>query len=134
MMQSITQFLSEMLSTSSGGVGIWQALVAVIIAYLGGVLSSLTPCVYPMIPITVSVIGGMGPNRKSWKEIYLRGLAYVGGMTLIYSFLGVIAGVSGKVFGTLTNHSIWYLGLGVVMTFAALIMLDVVPFDPVVGW
>ena len=60
--------------------GVLQILAALGVAYLGGVLSSLTPCVYPMIPITVSVVGGMGPNRRSWSEVLMRGSAYVAGM------------------------------------------------------
>ena len=133
-MHSITQFLSEILTTSSDHLTLWQTFVAILVAYLGGILSSLTPCVYPMIPITVSVVGGMGNNKKSWKDFAFRGMAYVGGMTLVYSFLGVIAGVSGKVFGSFTNTGTWYLLLGTLMTLAALVMLDVVPFDPAVWW
>jgi thiol:disulfide interchange protein DsbD len=74
-------------------------LTAILFAYFGGVLSSLTPCIYPMIPITVSVVGGAGPLKRSWGEVLLRGFAYVLGMTVVYSFLGVLAGLTGKVFG-----------------------------------
>src|SRR4051812_1493460 len=103
-MESVSNFLNSLLApASAGGMSFLQVITALLIAYLGGILSSLTPCVYPMIPITVSVVGGMGPDRRSWKEIWLRGAAYVGGMTVIYSFLGVAAGLTGKVFGTLTN-------------------------------
>ncbi|MBI2712550.1 MAG: sulfite exporter TauE/SafE family protein, partial [Bdellovibrio sp.] len=47
---------------------------------------------------------------------------------------GVIAGVTGRVFGTLTNNSAWYLTIGAVMTLAALIMLDVIIFEPLAWW
>src|SRR5690349_6780169 len=114
-MNSINQFLSEILSPQSGQLDLLHMLVAIGIAYLGGILASLTPCVYPMIPITVGVVGGMGESRK-WKEVALRGSAYVAGMTVVYSFLGVIAGVSGKLFGSLTNNWGWYLGLGLVLS------------------
>lgn len=107
-----------------------QILGALSLAYLGGLLSSLTPCVYPMIPITVSVVGGVGPKRGTWKELFFKSLSYIFGMALIYSFLGVLAGVTGKVFGSLTNTSGWYLALGAIMTLAALIMMEVIPFDP----
>jgi thiol:disulfide interchange protein DsbD len=128
-MHSITEFLSQMLAGQPGELTLWQSFLAVILTYLGGVLSSLTPCVYPMIPITVSVVGGMGGQRKSWKSVTLRGFAYVGGMAVIYSLLGVFAGISGKVFGSFTNHSTWYLTLGAVMTIAALVMLEVIQLD-----
>ncbi len=136
-MDSISNFLNSLLGAAAqggDGMGFAQVLMSLGVAYLGGVLSSLTPCVYPMIPITVSVVGGMGNERRSWSEVLARGTAYVAGMTVIYSFLGVLAGLTGKVFGTLTNTSGWYLGLGIVMTFAALIMLDVIHFDPLAMW
>lgn len=132
-MDSITNFLSQLLTTTEGMTAV-QALTAVAVAYLGGILSSLTPCVYPMIPITVSVVGGIGQTKRAWHEVGVRGLAYVSGMALIYSFLGVLAGLTGKVFGTLTNTSGWYVSLGAVMTLAALVMMDVIQFDPLVVW
>jgi cytochrome c-type biogenesis protein len=132
-MDSISDFLKSLL-TAQDGMGALQVLTSLGVAYLGGVLSSLTPCVYPMIPITVSVVGGMGHSKRSWSEVLLRGSAYVAGMTVIYSFLGVLAGITGKVFGSFTNTSGWYLGLGIVMTFAALVMLEVIHFDPLVWW
>lgn len=133
-MHSITEFLSRLLTAEGGSLTVLQGISAIAIAYLGGVLSSLTPCVYPMIPITVSVVGGVGGTRRAWHEVWVRGLVYVSGMAVIYSFLGVLAGITGKVFGTLTNTSGWYLSLGTVMTLAALMMLDVIQFDPLVWW
>lgn len=133
-MHSITDFLSQMLSAQGGMLTPLQILGAIVIAYFGGILSSLTPCVYPMIPITIGVMGGLGPTRRSWREVWTRGAAYVAGMAVIYSFLGVAAGLTGKVFGSFTNTSGWYLGLGIVITLAALIMLDVIPFDPLAWW
>lgn len=105
-----------------------------ILAYLGGFLSSLTPCVYPMIPITVSVVGGIGSRRRAWHEVWVRGMVYVSGMATVYSFLGVLAGLTGKVFGSLTQTPGWHLFLGIVMTLAALLMMDVIQFDPLVWW
>jgi thiol:disulfide interchange protein DsbD len=51
-------------------------------------------------------------------------------MSIVYSFLGVAAGISGKVFGSFTNTGGWYVALGVIMSLAALMMLDVIVFDP----
>ena len=66
-MQSISSFLSEIL-TAHQDMTLWQTFLAILVAYLGGILASLTPCVYPMIPITVSVVGGIGHIKKSWKD------------------------------------------------------------------
>lgn len=133
-MNSIMDFVSGLLATNAESFSLLQILAALGLAYFGGVLSSLTPCVYPMIPITMSVIGGMGPHRRSWRDVALRGGFYVAGMMVSYSFLGVLAGLTGRVFGTFTNSSGWYLGLGIVMTFAALVMVEALPFDPAVWW
>ena len=132
-METITQFLNQMLNLGQD-MNPWHSVVAVLIAYLGGILSSLTPCVYPMIPITVSIVGGIGPTKRPWKEVFIRGFIYVCGMTIVYSFLGIIAGLSGKVFGTLTNNSGWYIAIAAIMTVASLIMLDVFTFEPLALW
>ena len=124
--------LAEMLKSGSMG----GALIAVALAYVGGILSSLTPCIYPMIPITVGVVGGVRGKHerhaqgKFDRNILVRGFAYVMGMAIIYAFLGVLAGITGQVFGAFTNTAKWYVLLGIVMTFASLMMIDVLPFDP----
>lgn len=130
-MDSIANFLASLLGGASGaGPGIGQSLMAIGVAYLGGILSSLTPCVYPMIPITVGVIGSGGEGRLHWKDVLLRALSYLVGMTVIYAFLGVLAGLTGKVFGSFTNSSGWYLSLGIIISLASLMMMEVIPFDP----
>ena len=136
-MHFATDFLGKILSSDSGNMGILQFLTAAGLAYFGGVLASLTPCVYPMIPITIGVIGGMNREtnkQREWHELLLRGGSYIFGIAVTYSFLGVLAGLTGKVFGSFTNTSGWYLGLGLVMNYTALIMMDVLPFDPVSWW
>jgi cytochrome c-type biogenesis protein len=138
LMHSATDFLGNLLSSSGNGdLGFLQILTAAGFAYLGGVLASLTPCVYPMIPITIGVIGGMkngNGERRAWHEILFRAASYIFGMAVVYSFLGVLAGITGKVFGSFTNTSGWYLSLALIMNYAALIMLDVLPFDPASWW
>lgn len=120
-----------------------SAFLAVGLAYLGGILASLTPCIYPMIPITMGVIGGIPVSQAETakqaradrlRALILRGFLYICGMAVTYSFMGVAAGLTGKVFGTITNTSEWYLGLGMIISLAALVMLDVIHFDPVSLW
>ena len=136
-MHGITELLEQLLNIQGDSLTGMQAISAVAIAYLGGILSSLTPCVYPLIPVTVSVIGGMQKShldaaspRKPLGAALTRGMLYIAGLGMVFSILGVIAGLSGKVFGTLTNTSGWYMTLGIVMTLGSLIMLEVIPFDP----
>lgn len=127
-MDQLAQTLENLLSSGSLG----GAFLALTLAYLGGILSSLTPCIYPMIPITVGVVGGVrgAHEERKTRAVLIRGFAYVMGMAIIYAFLGVLAGLTGRVFGSMTNTSGWYLGLGLIMTFAALWMMDVIPLDP----
>ena len=133
-MDSITQFLTQALNTAGGESNIASIFLAFGVAYLGGILSSLTPCIYPMIPITISVVGGLAPGGKRGREVAVKSLFYVSGMSVIYAFLGVLAGLTGQIFGSFTQTTYWYLGIGIVMTFAGLVMLDVIPFDPAAWW
>lgn len=72
---------------------------AFLFVFVGGILTSLTPCVYPLIPITVSVFGaGKGASRS--KSFFLS-LTYVLGMAVMYSILGVVVASTGALFGTI---------------------------------
>lgn len=66
-------------------------------SYLGGLLVSLTPCVYPMIVITVSVFGANPTQGR--RRAMIRSAAFVGGMVAMYTPLGVVAGLTGSLFG-----------------------------------
>jgi thiol:disulfide interchange protein DsbD len=77
--------------------------LAVGVAFLGGVLTSLTPCVYPLIPITVSIFGARQGSRRH--AVALSGL-YVLGIAVMYTALGVGAAVTGKAFGGVMSSPI----------------------------
>ena len=97
--------------------------------FLGGVLTSLTPCVYPMIPITAAIVGGQtaGEVAPSRLRPVLLTLAYVLGLSLVYSALGVFAGLTGTLFGSVSTNPWLYFAMANVLVIAALSMLDVVP-------
>jgi len=78
------------------------SILAFIIVFIGGVLSSLTPCVYPMIPITLAVIGAQAGEKKL--KGFILSLFYVLGIAVTFSFLGVIAARTGMVFGSVSTH------------------------------
>ena len=65
-----------------------------------GVLTSLTPCVYPMIPIVMGIFGARGENVSRGKAMALAS-SYVGGMGVTYALLGVVVGGAGGSFGAL---------------------------------
>ena len=83
------------------------SLLAFAIAFAGGVLTSLTPCVYPLIPITVSIFGARRSGSRR-HAMALSGL-YVLGIAITYSSLGATAALTGKAFGT-AMQSPWVLG------------------------
>lgn len=99
-------------------------LSSLVVAYLGGVLASLTPCVYPMIPITAGVIGHANIGGSKLRGFFLS-LTYVLGMALTYAALGVFAASTGRFFG-MVNTSPWtFLLVGNLILVFALGMLDV---------
>ncbi len=67
--------------------------------FVGGFLTSLTPCVYPLIPITVSLFGARGDDVPRRRAMALASL-YVGGIGVMYAALGVGSALAGKAFGT----------------------------------
>src|SRR3954471_24710773 len=70
---------------------------ALLLSFLAGVATSLTPCVYPMIAITVSVFGARAVTTRA--EGALLSTAFVAGMTVLFSVLGIAAALTGGVFG-----------------------------------
>jgi thiol:disulfide interchange protein DsbD len=102
-------------------------LVALGFLFGAGVLTSLTPCVYPLIPITVSVISGTARENQSRKRTLALTLTYVTGMATLYAFLGMLAGLTGTLFGTVSASPWALLGIGNLLLLFALTMLDVLP-------
>ncbi len=76
---------------------------ALMFVFAVGVLTSLTPCVYPMIPITLAVLGTRTQNQNHWRG-FLLSFTYVTGIGVMFSSLGVLAATSGRLFGSLLGH------------------------------
>ncbi len=104
-----------------------QPLLALGLLFLAGVATSLTPCIYPMIPITASLLGGSGAVGRSRRRTALLTACYVIGLALVYASLGLLAGLTGTLFGTVSSNRWAYLLFGNVLLLAALAMLDVLP-------
>ena len=111
-----------------------QPLVAIPVLFLGGVLTSLNPCIYPMIPITAAIVGGQEIGtvkdgttpRNRWRPVLLT-LTYVLGLAALYSVLGVIAGMTGTLFGSVSTNPWLYFAMANLMLLSALAMFDVLP-------
>jgi thiol:disulfide interchange protein DsbD len=104
-------------------------VLAVGILFIAGVLTSLTPCIYPMIPITAAIVGGqsVGEVRPPRSRVAFLTIAYVAGLAIIYAGLGVAAGITGTIFGTVSTNPWLYFVMANVLMLAALSMLDVIP-------
>jgi thiol:disulfide interchange protein DsbD len=101
-------------------------LTALPLLFVGGLLTSLTPCVYPMIPITVALVGqeSLGGSSSRWRPLLLT-LSYVVGLAMVYAILGVIAGMTGSIFGSISSNPWLYFLQANVLLLAGLLMLDV---------
>ncbi|HQI40994.1 MAG: thiol:disulfide interchange protein [Ignavibacteriales bacterium UTCHB2] len=95
------------------GSGIFLSLIFV---FLAGLALNLTPCVYPLIPITIGYFGGQAEGKTS--RLVLLGLLYMLGMAITYSVVGVITSLSGAVFGSLLQNPI--VIIAIVLLFVAL--------------
>jgi thiol:disulfide interchange protein DsbD len=106
-----------------------RPLVAMPLLFAAGVLTSLTPCIYPMIPITAAIVGGQSTGElraARWRPLLLS-LTYAFGLALVYSALGLFAGLTGTLFGTISTNPWLYFAMANLLLFAALAMLDVLP-------
>lgn len=79
-----------------------NSLLVLPAVYLGGVIVSFTPCVYPVAPLTVAFIGAHSAGSR-WKGLRLS-LFYVLGMALTYTVLGGVAALSGQFFGKVQSN------------------------------
>lgn len=97
--------------------GLALALLAV---FLGGLALNLTPCIYPLIPVTVSYFGAQAGGKTS--RVFLLALLYVLGMSITYSVLGTIAAMTGNLFGAALQNPIVVFGISAILIALALSM------------
>ena len=105
--------------------GLWITLGFL---FLAGILTSFTPCILPMIPITLSVLKG----NKETKKIkgFLLSLSYVLGIAFTYSFLGVFAASSGFLFGSFLGNIYFVIFISLIFFFMGLSLLGVFEISP----
>jgi thiol:disulfide interchange protein DsbD len=103
-------------------------LAILLIVLIGGLALNLTPCVLPMIPINLAIIGA-GAQASSRSRGFLLGSAYGGAMALVYGVLGLIVILTAGTFGTI-NSSPWFnLGIAILFVVLGLAMFDVLLID-----
>ncbi|MBF0544754.1 MAG: protein-disulfide reductase DsbD [Candidatus Riflebacteria bacterium] len=99
-------------------------LKAVLFAFLAGLLVSLTPCVYPMIPITLSIIGGRRENTSALRGMMLS-ITYVAGLSITYAFLGLIVAKFGAHVRGFIQGPFFQLFIALIFALLSLSMFDV---------
>jgi thiol:disulfide interchange protein len=106
-------------------------LIALAVAFAGGVLVSLTPCVYPVIPIIVGYMGGAQAGTR-WRS-FLLSLLYVSGMALTFAVVGATFALIGK--GIWRPNPYLYIVVGAVIAVFALTLLGAftIPLPQVLG-
>jgi thiol:disulfide interchange protein DsbD len=103
-------------------------LAILLIVFLGGLALNLTPCVLPMIPINLAIIGA-GAQAGSRGRGFLLGGVYGAAMAVVYGVLGLIVVLTAGTFGTI-NSSPWFnLAIAVIFVVLALAMFDVLTID-----
>jgi thioredoxin:protein disulfide reductase len=86
--------------------------------FVGGMALNLTPCVYPLIPITVSYFSGLSGGSRS--RLVAHGLAYLGGLSVTNTALGVAAALTGGLMGAMLQNPVVLLAVaGILLIFAA---------------
>ncbi|MDP3919445.1 MAG: cytochrome c biogenesis protein CcdA [Candidatus Omnitrophota bacterium] len=96
-------------------------------AFATGLALNLTPCVYPMLSVTLSLFSGMGEVKRT--QAFLRALAYVLGIVTMYTALGVAAAYSGSLFGALLQNRWVLLTIGLFLFFLSLSLFGVYSFQ-----
>ena len=103
-------------------------LAILALVFLGGLALNLTPCVLPMIPVNLAIIGA-GAQRSRRSRGFLLGAVYGGAMALVYGVLGVIVILTASTFGTI-NSSPWFnLGIAALFVVLGLAMFDLIMVD-----
>lgn len=113
-----------------------QPLIALPLLFLGGVLASFLPCIYPMIPITAAVVGGqsVGASARPRRLALALSLSYATGLAAVYATLGLIAGLTGSLFGSISSSPWAYFTMANLLVLAALAMFDVIPIRLPASW
>ena len=103
-------------------------MTSLFLIVIGGIGLNFTPCVLPMIPINLAIIGA-GARAASRKNGFVLGAVYGAGMALVYGTLGLVVVLTGAKFGTL-NSSIWFnVAIAVIFVVMALAMFDRLNID-----
>ncbi len=98
--------------------------VTYIFVFAAGVLTGFTPCILPVVPIIVGYIGAQ--QNSSRFRSFLTALAYVGGMSVTFTALGIFAALTGSLFGRVQTNPWTQVIMGNVVLFMAMWFMDII--------
>jgi thiol:disulfide interchange protein DsbD len=101
-------------------------IIGLLFVFLGGLALNLTPCVYPLIPITVGYFGGQ--SEGSTTKLFFMGILFILGLAVTYSAIGVVTSLTGAVFGGLLQKPIVILSVVAILLILSLSMFGVYEF------
>jgi len=101
-------------------------LLGLLLVFLGGLALNLTPCVYPLIPITIGYFGGQSEGNT--RRLVLMGILFVLGMSVTYSIVGVVTALSGAMFGALLQNTFVIVFIVLIFIVLSLSMFGVYEF------
>jgi thiol:disulfide interchange protein DsbD len=101
-------------------------LIGLFFVFIGGLALNLTPCVYPLIPITIGYFGGQSEGHTV--KLFFMGLLFMLGLAVTYSAIGVVTSLTGAVFGALLQNPIVILAVVVILVGLSLSMFGLYEF------
>ncbi len=99
----------------------WAIIWTLLGIFAGGIALNLTPCVYPLIPITVSYFGGRTGDSQG--KLLVHGVCYIGGLSITNSLLGVTAALTGGLMGALLQSPVVLGAVAAILVFFATSLL-----------
>ena len=117
-MEKLVTLLNQYLESGS--------LIAFGVVFLAGIITSLTPCIYPLIPIVASYTGSRAEKTAVYS--FFVSVFYVLGIAVTFAFLGVLASLGGRVFGNVQTNPWVNLVVGNLFILFGLSLLDVFHF------
>lgn len=112
-----------MIESLAASVDFSRVWMAFLVSFAGGILVSFTPCIYPIIPIQLAYVSSHGGESR-WRGFTLS-LAYVLGTSLTYTALGLVAALTGSLFGSIQTSPWTYFIVANICILMGLAMLEV---------
>lgn len=112
---SLSSYLSELFVTTDS---IWVRLVLCLFL---GLLLSLTPCIYPMIPITIGIL--QAQRKSSFLHNFLLAISYTTGMSSTFALLGLFAAMTGQLFGNIMTKPAIVIAIIVLIVYLSFSMM-----------